>query len=183
METGFKAMRNCLIAALALLATLGSLLAQEPGSDPRKRMIFQPGETVPEAPVATPTPVPVRSGKPIEAIQAFFLALKTGEVDAAYEALVRDTVISERRENVKELKARTRQALDSYGPVAGFEVIGTLPAGESLIRFTCISLNNDLPLRWRFYFYKGPGGWKLVDLRVDDGLVELFEEVARDQKN
>jgi hypothetical protein len=46
----------------------------------------------------------------------------------------------------------------------------------------CISLNSDLPLRWRFYFYKSQGAWKLVDLRVDDGLVELFEEAGRARK-
>jgi len=175
-------MKHLLFTILVALTTAGHSLAEEPGSDPRKRMIFQPGQTEPVAPVATPTPVATRSDRPIEAIQGFFLALKTGAVDAAYDGLVRNTVIADRAENVKELKARTKQALESYGPISGFEVIGTLPAGDSLVRFTCISLNNDLPLRWRFYFYKGPGGWKLVDLRVDDGLVELFEDVARDQK-
>ena len=54
--------------------------------------------------------------------------------------------------------------------------------GESLMRRTCISLNADLPLRWRFYFYKSGGAWRLVDLRVDDALVELFEDSGRAKK-
>ena len=51
------------------------------------------------------------------------------------------------------------------------------------MRQTCISLNQDLPLRWRFYFYRSEGAWKIVDMRVDDGLVELFEEAGHRQKN
>jgi hypothetical protein len=43
-------------------------------------------------------------------------------------------------------------------------------------------LNEDLPLRWRFYFYRTEGKWKIVDLRVDDGIVELFDEVARNRR-
>lgn len=173
------------ILAIAIVSTVFSvsrLHAEEPGADPRKRMIFQPGQTEIATPVASPTPAAINTGTPDEAIQAFFLALKAGQVDPAYDALVRGTVISERSDDVKQLKARTSQAIESYGPIAGFEKIGTLAAGNSLIRHTCISLNEDLPLRWRFYFYKGPSGWKLVDLRVDDGLVELFEEVAREPK-
>lgn len=170
------------IATIATVFSFSCLHAEEPGADPRKRMIFQPGQTEIATPVASPTPAAINTGTPDEAIQAFFLALKAGQVDPAYDALVRGTVISERNDDVKQLKARTSQAIESYGPIAGFEKIGTLAAGNSLIRHTCISLNEDLPLRWRFYFYKGPSGWKLVDLRVDDGLVELFEEVAREPK-
>jgi hypothetical protein len=66
--------------------------------------------------------------------------------------------------------------------VKGYEVVETLEIGKSLYRQTCISLNEDLPLRWRFYFYRSSNQWKIVDLRVDDGIVELFEEIARNRK-
>ena len=148
-------------------------------ADPRKRMVF-PSHGL--EPVATPAPVPAGTQKtedPGAVISAFFLALKSGQVDAAYEALVRGTIIAERKENVGELKASTKKALDSYGPVGGYEVVDTLQVGTCLVRQTCISLNQDLPLRWRFYFYKSGGIWKIVDMRVDDGLVELFEEVSK----
>ena len=58
----------------------------------------------------------------------------------------------------------------------------SLTVGEHLLRRTCLSLNEDLPLRWRFYFYRSGDTWKLVDLRVDDALVELFEDSARAKK-
>ena len=172
------------LAAAFLLGSLVLSHAQVPGGDPKKRMLFQIGETVPEPGSASPVPTPAaaKTAAPPDAIRTFFAALKSGQVDAAYETLAKGTIISERAENVKELKARTSQALDSYGPVAGYETLSILNAGENLVRYTCISLNQDLPLRWRFYFYRSAAGWKLVDLRVDDGLVELFEEVAKDQK-
>ena len=96
---------------------------------------------------------------------------------------MKDTIIAERKQNVDDLKESTKKALDHYGPLSGYEVVDTLQVGSSLLRQTCISLNQDLPLRWRFYFYRSEGGWKIVDMRVDDGLVELFEEAGRRQKN
>ena len=61
-------------------------------------------------------------------------------------------------------------------------MVENLEIGKSLVRTTCLSLNEDLPLRWRFYFYRNGDQWRLVDLRVDDGIVELFDEVARNRK-
>ena len=115
-------------------------------------------------------------------MEAFFFALRGGKVDDAYDELVKGTIIADRREDVTALKTRTKQALDSYGPVGGFEPVETIEIGTCLRRHTCISLNQDLPLRWKFYFYRNAGGWRLVDLRVDDGLAELFDDVARNRK-
>ena len=131
---------------------------------------------------ASPAASPSRKDKPGEAIDLFFLALKANQVDAAYDALVQDTVIADRKEDVTNLKARTKQAVDNYGPINGYEVIDEQTVGTVLFRRTCISFNTDLPLRWRFYFYKSDGVWRLVDLRVDDGLVELFDDAAKTHK-
>ena len=172
---------------LLLLAALATLHAQE--ADQRKRMVFstanpdgQPAAASSPTPAAAADPG-AKHAEPAAAIGAFFLALKAGQVDAAYEGLVKNTIIAERKENVNDLKESTKKALDHYGPVSGYEVVDTLQVGSSLLRQTCISLNQDLPLRWRFYFFRSEGGWKIVDMRVDDGLVELFEEAGRRQKN
>jgi len=146
------------------------------------------GRTVFPQPVTGPAPSPAQApaarqaANPSEAMDKFFLELKAGQVDAAYDALVKDSIIAERGENVSGLKKRTQEALDSYGPMSGYETVDEKMVGTALLRRTCISLNSDLPLRWRFYFYKSEGAWKLVDLRVDDGLVELFEEAGRAPK-
>lgn len=166
---------------LLLLVLAGSVHAQQ--NDFGGRLVFPPGAKEPLA-AATPTPTPAsrRVDTPPQAMEAFFLALKAGQVDAAYEGLVRGTIIADRKEDVTALKERTKQALDNYGPISGFETVDEKTVGASLQRFTCISLNTDLPLRWRFYFYKSDAGWRLVDLRVDDALVELFEEAGRSKK-
>jgi hypothetical protein len=165
--------------ALVLLAAV----ARAQDEDPRKRMVFPAGAAAPEpSPVAAPAPKQ-RTAEPGELIASFFLALKSGQVEAAYDSLIRNTIISERQENARELMASTKKAIDGYGPVAGYEVVDTLQVGTCLVRQTCVSLNKDLPLRWRFYFYRTGGVWKIVDIRVDDGLVELFDEAGRRKKD
>jgi hypothetical protein len=168
---------------LILLLVSSPISFAQKSSDKEKagRMFFPPEM---KQPAATPKQAtgPRRMDGPSETMDVFFLALKAGQIDAAYDALVKGSVIAERPQDVSGLKERTKQALDNYGPVSGYEVIDEKTVGSSLLRRTCISLNTDLPLRWRFYFYKSEGTWKLVDLRVDDGLVELFEEAVRARK-
>ncbi len=160
-----------------LLLLLASSLALAEDSDSRNRFVFPPGSTEP-APSATPnpTPLPKRPNDPNEAIALFFKALTHGQIDAAYDVLTRGTVIADRAGGPSELKERTRRAFDTFGAITGYETIDSQTVGASLLRITCISLNTELPLRWRFYFYKTGPVWHLVDLRVDDALGELFNE-------
>ena len=116
---------------------------------------------------------------PRERLALFFQALGLDQVEAAYAGLVRGSILLERTEDLQRLQERTQRAMDSYGAMSGYEVLEEKMVGTALLRFTCLSLNQDLPLRWRFYFYRNSVGWNLVDLRVDDGLVELFEELGR----
>jgi len=167
--------------AVLFLSLLGSVSFAQKPDEQKSRLVFPPAAQSGVPAEATPTPAS-KVEEPLAVVQKFFLAIKANQVEAAYEGLVRGTIIAEKQENVNDLKARTMQALDSYGAVAGFEVVDTMEVGQSLLRYTCISLNQDLPLRWRFYFYRTPPGWKLVDLRVDDGLVELFEDASRTRK-
>lgn len=171
---------------LFLLVAAASAFGQQAGQ--RSSMIFAPGAKEPTVSTPTPTATPaqaVSQGKAASAddiLNAFFLALKADQVDAAYDALVRNTIIAERQKDVDGLKAKTKEAIEGYGPIAGYEVVDEREVGTVLMRRTCISLNSDLPLRWRFYFYKTQGEWRLVDLRIDDGLVELFEDSARPRR-
>lgn len=144
-------------------------------SETKRKLLF---------PKATPSPsaTPTSLTEPTELLQRFFEALKADKLDEAYEGLAKNTLIATKAENLQQLKKRTRDALDSFGPVKGYEVVETIEIGSSLFRQTCISLNEDLPLRWRFYFYRAENKWKIVDLRVDDGIVELFDDFARSRK-
>jgi hypothetical protein len=167
---------------IVLVSSSAISLAQQ-GNDkgPAGRTVLPRAIAEPAASPISPQ-VPREAANPAEVLDAFFLALKAGQIDAAYDRLVKGSIIADRREDVAALKKRTQEALDHYGPVSGYEMVDEKVVGTSLLRRTCISLNTDLPLRWRFYFYKFEGAWKLVDLRVDDGLVELFEEGGRARK-
>jgi hypothetical protein len=159
-----------------LLVATASIFAQSTDANSKKRLVFpSTGSAAAPAPKATPMP----SIDPNELLRQFFDDLKADKLDAAYQGLVKNTIISERTENVEQLKVKTREALDNFGPVTGYEVVETVEIGKSLFRQTCISLNTDVPLRWRFYFYRTGNQWKIVDMRVDDGIVELFDEMAR----
>lgn len=135
-------------------------------------------QTAPPGPAQAPTR-PAKKMEPREKLETFFSALGQDRVEEAYTSLVEGSILVEKPEDLENLKTRTQRALDAYGLLRGYEVLEERNVGTALKRFTCISLNEDLPLRWRFYFYLNPQGWKLVDLRVDDGLVELFDELGK----
>lgn len=160
-----------------LLLSVSTVIAQ---AEPAKKSLVIPPSSKPTASkAATPTK---SSLEPSDILRQFFEDLKADKLDSAYQGLVKNTIISERTENIDQLKAKTRHALDNYGPVKGYEVVETLQVGDSLFRHTCLSLNEDVPLRWRFYFYRSGSLWKIIDLRVDDGIADLFEEAARNRK-
>jgi len=175
------------VAILALLATAMPLLAQEP---------------VPVAPAVSPaavaTPVEAASAasaagveqpkieqiKPdqvvpdevTDAINTFFQTIGHGEVDRAYDVLTKNSKIGENVADVSVLKDKSREAIKLYGAIRGSEITQIKVVGKHLARITTISLGADMPLRWRFYFYESAAGWKLIALRVDDRLVDLFDE-------
>jgi hypothetical protein len=153
--------------ALVLLISAASLGAQEG----KKRLVFP---TSPQ-----PAPEDASAKGPAATIDRFFTFLKEGKLDEAYSDLSKIINIPGRPESAKEFKERTQAAIDNFGPVTGYEVVDSMSVGKALHRQTCVSLNEDSPLRWRFYFYRSGGEWKLIDLRVDDGIVDLFEEVSR----
>ena len=166
-----------------LLVISGSVcVAQQESEKQRAARMFFPPESKESTDSQKQTPGPRRETSASDVIDMFFLGLKAGQVDAAYDGLVKGSIIADRSEDVAGLKDRTRRALDNFGPISGYEVLEERTVGSTLLRRTCISFNSDFPLRWRFYFYKAQGTWKLVDLRVDDGLVELFEESIRPRK-
>ena len=115
---------------------------------------------------------------PEEVVSDFFSALQKDNVDVAYEGLSAGTMLATKGEQSRELRARTQGAMDAYGPIKGFELVKTDRVGALLERRTYVLHGEVLPLRWKFYFYKGSGDWKLVDLRVDDALIDLFDDAG-----
>lgn len=177
---------------LSIILFLGTELSHAQGrsSSERKTMVFQPGAKTPDAAPATPAPkappAPAASGngnvnasgvdEPGQAAAAFFGLLQRGAIDDAYASLTKGSKIGESPDELRNLKAKTVEAIEVFGAITGYEVVETKKIGQNLMRRTYLSLGKEFPLRWRFYFYRYEGVWKLVDLRVDDRLGGMFEE-------
>jgi hypothetical protein len=77
---------------------------------------------------------------------------------------------------LKQLKSKTREAIEVFGTIHGYDLVDSKAIGSRLVRATYVSLGKVFPLRWRFYFYKPDDVWRLIDLRVDDKLTGIFDE-------
>ena len=119
---------------------------------------------------------------PTDMLNGFFDAVKAGKIEEALSSLTKNSPLANKPEDVETLKNGMQKALDKYGDVDGFEILEKKAVGNNLLRVTCISLGEDMPLRWRFFFYKNKGVWRLLDMRVDSGIADLFEEIGRSNK-
>jgi len=121
---------------------------------------------------AAPPPPPPEIQK---AITTFFSLLKSDKLDDAYDVILANTKIKGREEEVKGLKKQTRDAIGTYGPVMGYEIIEQKRVGMSMMQIVCLSWSENFPLRWRFTYYRPGDKWRLIDIFVDDKVGELFD--------
>lgn len=156
------------------------LLSHAEEKKDRKTLVLQPGAKLSEsgeqaAAAATPAAAD-NEDSPSQVAVAFFTSLQKGEVDQAYENLTKGSKIAERPDDMKALKDKTKEAINLFGNIQGSELLETKLVGKRLLRRTYISLGKEFPLRWRFYFYHTTSVWRLIDLRVDDRIQEMFDE-------
>ena len=129
----------------------------------------------PDAAAPTPAAGTAKDG-PMKMADEFFASLEKGQIDEAYANLTKGSKIIEKPEDLRVLKQKTREAIDVFGAIQGYELVETKPVGTKLMRRTYLSLGAEYPLRWRFYFYLADNRWRLIDLRVDDRLAGMFDE-------
>jgi len=108
----------------------------------------------------------------------FFGLLEKGQIEDAYAGLTKGSKMIEKPEDMRLLKQKTKEAIEVFGTIVGFEMFETKPVGTRLLRRTYLSLGSEYPLRWRFYFYNANSRWRLIDMRVDDKLTGMFDEPA-----
>lgn len=124
-----------------------------------------------DAPAAVPA-----LDAPIKMADEFFASLEKGQIDEAYANLTKGSKIIEKPEDLRVLKQKTKEAIEVFGAIQGYEIVEKKPVGTKLLRHTYLSLGAEYPLRWRFYFYYANNRWRLIDLRVDDRLAGMFDE-------
>jgi len=184
------------ILAFLLVGTAAILHAQDKTATPKpdkaekaattKTLTFQPVAKVPDnvsengvtrgVVVTRPAePNPMADG-PSQIVATFFASLREGKIDDGYATLTKDSKIAEKPEELRQLKAKTREAIEVFGAISGYDFVESRAVGQRLVRATFISQGKVFPLRWRFYFYKPENAWRLIDMRVDDKLTGLFDE-------
>jgi hypothetical protein len=153
--------------------------------DAPKVLVFQPEpkqqEALAESKDKSLAPNSVPDGI-AQIVAIFFGSLQKSEVDVAYNTLTKGSKIAEKPEELKQLKAKTQEAIEVFGAIIGYDLVDSKSVGNRLVRTTYASHGKIYPLRWRFYFYKPEETWRLIDMRVDDKLSGMFDE-PEDSKN
>lgn len=152
----------------------------EKSAEKPKPLIFRPGAQLPAAigegqGMQRLAANPMLDG-PAQIVATFFAALQEGKIDDGYATLTKGSKIAERPEELRQLKTKTREAIEVFGNIRGFDFVESKAIGLRLVRATYVSLGKVFPLRWRFYFYKTEDTWRLIDMRVDDKLTGIFDE-------
>jgi len=176
--------RHLALILIAAAALAGAADAQEKVAAPKaekpvekpKVLTFQPEAKLPATAESKPALPSALLDGPVQVVTTFFASLKEGKIDDAYATLTNGSKIAEKPEELRQLKAKTREAIEVFGPISGFDHVESRVIGHRLVRATYVSLGKVFPLRWRFYFYKPEDVWRLIDLRVDDKLTGIFEE-------
>ena len=120
--------------------------------------------------------------KSVEDINAFmeevFTCIENGDFQKAFSLVKTNTVIESTQ--IDMLYAQTESQLNmlnkKYGRDNGFEQVGEMKLGNSLLKKVYIQKYNYIPLRWIFIFYNPGNGWKLIQFSFDEDYKELFKE-------
>lgn len=137
-------------------------------------------EIVPGTPFKVDAAEEEKEATPTARVEHFFERLKNREVDLAYKEILRGSKIAETPKDVDLLQTKTVEALRFAGAITGADLVETrtVGVGGNLVGLTYLSLGKNFPLRWRFYFYRVEGAWRLIDIRISDRLPEMFKEGA-----
>ncbi len=106
----------------------------------------------------------------------FFDLLKKDKIEQAYDELLKGSKIKGKAEDVAQLKTQTREALTSFGPVLGSELLEYKRKGFSLMQLIYFSWQDERPLRWRFTFYRPKDKWRLVNIQLDDQAIQFWDD-------
>jgi hypothetical protein len=134
------------------------------------------GAQIPLVQIQTGTPERTLDPAVAAGIAKFFELLGNRDVDGAFDGLTKGTRIADSKEDIKTLKSKTDEALRMFGAVSGYDLAELKTVGSHLLGVTCLSIGRSYPLRWRFYYYNNGEAWRLIDIRVDAGWMDMFGE-------
>lgn len=61
-----------------------------------------------------------------------------------------------------------------YGKAYRFILVSEKNVSDAAFRLEYLMIRQNLPIRWKFIYYKPGGDWKLVAIEFDDKIKEVF---------
>jgi len=148
-----------------------SLVAQTAPPPPTGQVspVFKLGKRKPNP---SDFPIPVK-----EQIAFFFQTMMKDRknIHQAYEHLLRNSRLSERKENVDNFTEKTASVIDLFGDMIDYEHYDTQKVGRRMIVLSYISWHKLYPVQWRMTYYLSDKDWTLIDLIFSTQVEDLIE--------
>lgn len=110
----------------------------------------------------------------LQPLDHFFETLISGNVEDAYDDLLKNSPLGKKDEDVEQLISQTKRSATIYGKLKGYEPVNVEIVGSSYMRIRYLGLNEQYPMRWIFTYYKSPNRkWAVTNIKFDD-LSEYF---------
>lgn len=152
-----------------LIILTGTLISQEATPIMQEKPTLNQNENEDNS---TIDPVYTLIGIPTEINQqcaAFFNTLINGDIEIAYNELLKNSPLIRNKDKVKEQIIKTTQAIELYGKITGHEQAGAEYTSISYVKVKYLSLHPFNPILWTFTFYNSPAiGWIVLNLKYTD---------------
>lgn len=118
------------------------------------------------------------TSKELDALTSrFFALLESGDINGAFNELLKNSSIAENKEQVQNLVFQTNRTISLYGAMKGHELVSADTLGGSLVRLRYLALHEKFPVRWILTYYSSPvKGWIITNIKFDDRAEELFPD-------
>jgi hypothetical protein len=127
-------------------------------------------EYLPPNPTISPIPKDVQLK-----IEKFFITIQSNRSAEAFKDILTDSGIDNSGANVDAFVQKTDKAIKDYGVMRNYELFDVRTLTTKVTMLTYFAHLETEPLRWQFFYEtSATTPWKLINLRVDDGLDEAI---------
>lgn len=115
-------------------------------------------------------------------VSQFLEGVGRGQTQAAYDELLRGSLLITQTKAVEALVAKTGQIPEQYGKYRAFEPVDSKQIGNDLVLMRYLYKCENFPVVWYFTFYRTPapveltaenGTWRVITVRFDTRLDQL----------
>lgn len=129
--------------------------------------------------IAQVDPAPPISDRSLEETRtltdAFFNALKRGEVDKAYTDLFAGTLVAQRTIEIQNLAGQTRVGLQTYGAVESWNLVRSDCISATYCRLIFQVDTAQIPVFFTFVIHRRNESWKALSVFFTDVSTPLFD--------